>query len=697
MAFLINSTRLTRVTIDGQDYTDQTLSITLSDSSGVKNGLIATDGEVLLGYRPGNDPREDYGRNTFSRGAQIDVYVTYPDGTEAKHPRGRLYVIDSKFDPQEESISLSVGCKMALHALDGNISEIVGLPNFYIPSTRENYSSISSALAAEGRVAWYDGDGLLQSTKLWEGEGASYSPSANWVSVFGVTALAISSLDSTRSINSGGASGNPYSGGDPDNIELSYEYAPRPIDPATGLMVPGEDSEDGEEALVREDVSSSLSTYYTQYPVIHYTRSFPSSWEDKEDDDERPDLDEIGMPEDDLGLVSPRPSDCAQEDSEDRNPASAESNPGGGAGNGNTACMSGLVTVRTPLYVGVTSSSETRVFYDGPGGARSRSTTVRRGPALETNNQYFGDLYQLCRQSWATECNPNGYCSTAAGEEVIVISESIEQTEFNPDGSIGKVITDEYKTLLSAASPESWRATIVDGQVKQFTTITHLKDQFYRDNRKVVEYEYPENSTYRKTTTYSSILSRGPTTNLDVNYLDAINGIIKTTIDRSSTNILNEDQPASNRSPEPSTLKDTSIVAFPSHDLPSTESSLKALVFKETVPYPFWILQGSGMSWEQSLSQYEDYIRRIVKGKSLGLRLGESLRKEISENWTPNASFRYYDPRYNILMSMRSDAQTWNMTPTDCAMTVDGMTVGFSNGQANIPDNVTGVTTAVLP
>jgi len=691
MAFLINSTRLTRVNIGGEDFTDQTLAISLSDSSGVKNGLIATDGEISLGYRPGEDSNEDYGRNKFSRGMQIDVFVTYPDGTEEKHPRGRLYVVDSKFNPQEESIVLSVGCKMALHALDGDISEIIDLPNLYLPSTRQNYSSISAALAAESRIAWYDRDGLLQSAKLWEGEGSGYSAAAKWVSVFGVTTLAIASLDSSRSINSGGGSGNPYAGGDPDNIELTYQYALRPIDGETGLSA----GEEGE--FIQEDVNTSESTYYTQYPAIFYTRE-PSDLDfDEGGGGGIPNLDTVGLPEMDKGLESPRPSDCAQEFSESDNPASADSNPGGGAGNGDTNCMSGMATVRTPLYVGVHSSSETRSIYGGPGGALSKVVSVKRGPALEANRQYYGDLYQLCRQSWATQCNPNGYCGTDSGTKQLELSNSVQLTEFNSDGSVKTVTTDEYQPLLTAASADNWRAGVVEDKVVGFRSLGFAETTFFRNSRKVVEYEYPENSTYRKTTSYQSIISRGPSNRLDSNYLDAINGVVKTTVDRSTSNVINEDLPQSQLSPEPPSVTDISIIAFPSHNLPGIDSSLKPLVYKESLPYPFWIVAGSNMSWEQSLSEYEDYTRRNIKGASLGLRLGESLRREIASEWTPNASFRYHDPRYNILMSMRSNAQTWSMTPEECVMTVDGMAVGFSNGQVNIPDNIVGVTTAILP
>lgn len=678
MTYLINSTRLTRVLIGGVNVTDQVSDITLSDSSGLRNGLIATDGEIKLGYRPGTPEAEDYRRNTFVRGEVVDLFVTYPDGVERKHPRGRLFIIDSKFNPEDESFLLNVGCGMAIHALDGNIDEIKGLPNFYIPSTRQNYSSISSALAAEGRIAWYDAEGILQSEKLWSGETFTTSPPAQWVSVFGVTALAVSTINSVRTIRTQeDAVGNPYEGGDPDNIQLSYEYLLNDgeIDPATGLV-------NSDDSFVTE-TSVSTSNYYTQYPVIHYQRVQKNS---------EPTLDEAGEPEDDTGLSDPRPSDCSTLETESSNPASA--GDGGGAGNGDTNCMDNYETARIPLYVGVSSKSETQTFYRGPGGTRDQVITRNFGPALDANNQYYGDLYQLCRQSWATRCNPNGYCSTSAGRTQAELSRSIQTIDFNPDGSVSREITDTYSTILSAAQPKDWRAGVIDNKIVGFRTISSGLN-LYRSNRQVVEYEYPRVGTYRKTTTFESITSRGQGLTSGSG-MDAINGIVKVTVDRSTTTAINADVPPAQKTPEPATQSGTVQVVFPKHDPLGGGSLTDALVFNENVPYPFLIVQGSGITTQSALAEYSDYVRRSLKGQSLGLRLAETLRVEISESWKPNTSFRYYDPRYNTLMSMRGNAHTWSLTPESCVMTVDGLTVGFSDGQVNIPNNVVGVTTAIL-
>lgn len=683
MSYIINSTRLTRVRIGGVDLTDRVVDITLSDSSGVKNGLIATDGEIKLGFRPGSPDRQDYKRNTFVRGERVKVFITYPSGREELHPRGDLYVIDSIFDPQDESISINVGCKMAIAALDGDISALDELGELYLPDTRKEYSAISSKLASEGLIAWYDNSGSLQVDSLFSGETDSTSPEAEWVSVFGVTAQAISALDKTRSIKRGGdGDGTPYDGGDPDNIELSYEYVDGLIDPETGDVDP-----EGDPLI---ETTTSVSDYFTQYPAIFYKR-VPA----EPDEEGEPDLDTAGDPEDDEGLEEPRPQDCIDQPAESDNPAST--NPdSGGAGNGDTNCMDNWETLRVPLYVGVRATSETVTTFTGPGGQRDNSVTIRTGPALEANSQYIGDIYQLCRQSWATRCNPNGYCSTAAGTKTVELEKTIQNTLFNEDGSVFQEITDSYVTRASAAQPSNWRSGVEDGKIIGFRYLSNAYSLF-RVNRQIVEYEYPKNGTLRKTTNYASVTTRGQGLPYDMSQADALNGIVTKTVDRSRNNQVNADLPETAKSPEPETVKDVSEIGFPNHDKLLGEGATDGLTFKETMPYPIMISTGSTLTLRGVLETYENYLRRCIKGQSLGLRVGEAMREEIGENWKPNVSFRYFDPRYNTLISMRGDAHTWSITPESCSFSVDGLAQGFSNGEVEIPDNVVGNATAILP
>lgn len=696
MGYLINNTRLAKVKIGSVDVTDRVVDITLSDSSGIKNGLIATDGEITLAYRPGSPDREDYRRNTFARGATITIDIVFPSGNTRRHPRGYLKVIDSNFDPQNESIKLSVGCPMALAALDGDIDDLVDLVELWIPETRENYQSVASALATECKIAWYDGFGTLKSTLLWNGETQGTSPAGKWVSVFGVTTQAISPLDNTRSIvaESDKVPGQPYSGSDPDNIELSYDEPAGDIDPETGLV---EEEEDGSDPKI--DIQESNSRYYVQYPAIYYQRVPPEEPEEEDEegegeDDENNPLEAAGTPEQDQGLEEARPSDCVDELTETDNPAGDADS--GGDGNGDTDCMSGYETVRTPLYVGVSSRTYGETHYEGPAGARSRSFTESYGPAIEVNQQYYGDIYQLCRQSWATRCSPNGYCSTSAGTQRVLVNRTEFRVEFNNDGSVRREVTESFQPLLAAAIPDNWRSGVVDGKIVGFRRIDFKLYQMYRYAAQVVEYEYPDVGTKRTTTRYDSIASRGGGMPFSTAAADAYNGIKTTTTERSYTLGINPDAPPQLKQPEPATESYITNIVFPKHEDFNKGSVTQGLVFKETIPYPILVTAGSGLERSKVVSDYEDYIRRCIKGSSLGLRLGEALREEIAEYWEPNQTFRYADPRYNTVISMRGDAHTWSMTPDQCVFSVDGLNVGFSNGSPSIPDNIVGAQTAIL-
>jgi len=708
MSYLINSTRLAEVKIQGVDVTDRIVEISLSDSSGVKNGLIATDGEVKLAYRPGSPDREDYQRNTFARGSVVTIDIVFPSGNRRRHPRGYLFVIDSNFDPQDESIRINVGCGMAFAALDGDVTDILPLPELFIPKTREDYQSISAALATEGRIAWYDGYGTLRSSKLFEGDTGNYSPPGKWVSVFGVTAQAISPLDSTRSIVSdegtsgggggqdgggggGGVDGSPYQGTDPDNILVDWEEPSGPIDPDTGLPDPPEDDPDDPGAGNPFDVTLSEAFYYTQYPVIHYER-VPPEPEDPEDPNP---LEDGGDPQPDSGLDEARPSDCVDELTESDNPAGAEGSDSGGDDNGDTDCMENWETVRTPLYVGVKSTEYAEAYYDGPGKSKDRSLSKRSGPALEINSQYFGDVYQVCRQSWATRCNPNGYCPTAIGQATVTLEETTYKVTFNPDGSVATETAERFVPFLAAARPDDWRSGVVDGKIKGFRRLEPFINIMYRSQVVIVEHLYPKNGSRRVTTTYDSITSRGTGLPSSINRADAYNGIKTVRRESSYTLGLNPEQPAALAQPEPPTETKESEIVFPKHE--SSGTAVKGtFVFQESIPFPIYVLKLGNLTIKGVVNNYEDYLRRCLKGMSLGLRLGESLREEIISDWAPNVPFRYADPRYNTVISMRGDAHTWSMTPEQCVFTVDGLNIGFSNGRLNIPDNIVGATTAVL-
>ena len=1191
MSYFINQTIGVEVLVNGVDISEIVTEITLSDSSGIKNGLIATDGEMKLGSRAGAVLPGNYKREYFSRGMVVRIYLNYPSGERKLHPRGYLYVLDNGWNPESEEITVQLGCPMAMHALTEDVDVLYELVDLYVPLTRRNYAGISAALATRAKIAWYDNFGQLKIENLWSGETETSSPPGQWVSVFGVTAGAVAPLSSDVQyteeqgdpLYDGNPNGpkkpkgdddnlngtpftgdttpddvtvdfeygdclydndtgqaedcgqspeppeypdpcvtNPLSGlcedenGDPFplNEECPYEIGPdgRPINPTTGLPwerlpinceaidpdtglpvdpltglpefpfdpegdpeeIPdaldpsspdydpckeggiggeplrdkecpegqicsptsgyctsdlcdgvecpvegewcgkdgkctgdpedpnnpegpqcenegwiynptgGEDGEGGCEDPNAPDpndpsrpktleITESTSNYTTQYPCISYERIPDDELEDEdeeeedpeappeeeeEDDPENPDEEDPtgpgdGVPDDDPGLPEGRPSECIDEPLEPQNPAAGDpepddgdgDGPGGGDGDGQTSCMSNYRTVRSPLMVGVTTKSKQVTTYNGPGNARDTSTTELTGPALQANSQYIGDLYQLCRQSWATQCNPNGFCPTDAGVEQVTLSKSETIVTFNADGSVATETTDTFEPKIRALQADSWRAGVENGEIQGFQEIGDAYS-LYRSSRTEIVYEYPKQGTKRTTTRYQSITSWGAA-NPSLSQLDALNGLKIVTVDRSRNNGVNPPFPDSMGDPEPETGDDDDPLPFPGEDpledplepfpepppepcaevectldkqcydeiydgpgpreeygakqgecicLPYYEPNgqggcidpgtgflidpdtgypiepncpgpngepgrgsydpdtgdcleydpetglpvdpdtglplfpvdpiapdvpdpcedvvctldkkcydevfdgpgprldegaysgqcicwdyyesdgqggcidpisgypvdpetgypvypdcpgpdgtpgfgsadpdtgecldyddetglpidpdlgepifptdpdllnendptivvLKALPYRESIPAPILLPVGSNLTINGVIRDYEAYIIRCLRAKGLGLRVGESMREEISDFWKPNVPFRYADPRYGIILACRGDAHTWNITPTGCFFTVDGLTTGFTNGTLYVPDNVVGVTTPVL-
>lgn len=700
MTYLINETRISEIFINGADVTELVTNITLSDSSGIKQGLIATDGTMTLNYRNGATPLPDYKRNLFARGTSVDIYIVFPSGSRKKHPRGSLVVLDTVFNPEDETVTVSVGCKMALAALTENVDELIDLVELYMPSTRRTYSGISAAIATMGKIAWYDSMGNLQIESLWSGETQISSPPEAWVSVFGLTALSVTSLNASRSFEVSRKSettGVQYPYADPDNILLSYEFGACKYTPEGEAVECTEVFEDDDDAFT-EEITTSESTFYTQYPAIFYERVPPKGsgggGSDPENDEDQPSFGSVGTPDDEEGSEDGRSSACVDEPLELENPASSKT--GGGSSNGQVSCLSGYQTARSQLLVGVKTRSQTTVKYEGPGRSRNYSISENYGPALQASSQYVGDVYQLCRQSWASKCNPNGFCSTDFGTQEVLLGREITTVEFNLDGSVALETKDSYETLISAMNPDSWRAGVNDGSITGFREIGTAFD-LYRKQRTIVEYQYPKNGTYRKTTEFTAQEDWGssvPTTT----EMDALNGLVKVTVDRSRNNAINAEQPPTLATPEPQTFNAESEIVFPDHDNLSSPGggSGSSANFKESVPYPILIRADTTYTVEGVLLTYEDYLMRIMKAQSLGLRVIEALREEVVDAWKPNQSWRYADPRYNTIMSLRGDAHTWNITPDFCHFGVDGLAVGFSDGELFVPDNVEGAVTPTI-
>ena len=98
MAYLVNSSRQSRIFFDDVDYSDYFLLFNVSDDSCNENGFVRTRGEVTLGDTPDKDLVKKYRRNVFKRGVVFKIDLKDRSDAWKRHPRGYLYVMGSQYN-----------------------------------------------------------------------------------------------------------------------------------------------------------------------------------------------------------------------------------------------------------------------------------------------------------------------------------------------------------------------------------------------------------------------------------------------------------------------------------------------------------------------------------------------------------------------------------------------------------------------
>ena len=476
MSYLVNQTRLHSLTIGGSDYTGSLVSWVCSDSSGNKNGLISTTGTLILGQVPGGYDAEDYDRDNFKRGVPVVLEVTYPDTTVARHPRGLLYVLSTSYDPEENRLTVDIGCRLSLAKLTDDVTALVALSPITLDPTQQTYSNVSAAFASAGQYLYQNNQGNLVSGTFFQGDTTESVTAGDWVSVLGVTALSVKPLAGTNPI--------------PDQINLSYR-------------VPADTIASDESGKIVEDITESY--YYITYPAVVYERvgdGFNSSYTGTES--------------------TGQTSACGN-------------TPAQPADNGTPSCTDGYQTVQTPYILPAKRVETRRSEYNAPGGQLSRVYTKIQGPALEANGQYFSDKYAYCRATWATACQPNGACPFD-GEAFITLSYQEQLNYYGTANELVKTVTDTYNTTLSGAQPFNWRSGVVNGAPQSFTDLSLTN--MYRVSSVISEYSYSDNQNKQETTTYTSVTSRQAGITGDIDALSGIKTFTRRTSTTISTSPL---------------------------------------------------------------------------------------------------------------------------------------------------------------
>ena len=271
--------------------------------------------------------------------------------------------------------------------------------------------------------------------------------------------------------------------------------------------VPGGDPADGKVTRVATE-----SSYTTSYPAIVFVRKPPS------DDPNLSRIKRLEQKQKELAKIT----GCGNtpEEPDDQGP---------------TSCSDDYETKRTNVTVAVKRRSETITEYKGPGYAVSRREDYEHGPAFEVNRQYFGDKYAYCRATWATGCQPNGNCEME-GQEEILTSKAITSNFYDKEGTLVRIVREDYQTMLSVAKPSDWRAGIKNGIPQGFQG--DLSTELFLARQVTTTYQFTLNQTTVTTTSWTSkALEAG--SGLSAGDIDARRGIQRVDIEQSFGKNLN--------------------------------------------------------------------------------------------------------------------------------------------------------------
>lgn len=638
MARLVNSTRRYQLLINGVDYSTKMISWQVSDASANKNGIIQTQGELILGEIIGGNSLEDYDRNLFQRGTPVILNLYKAGaGSPTRHPRGYLYVITTGYSPESSSLSVKLGCKLTLAALTNDVSSIIGLVPIPLEEDRQDFSNCAASFAAAGKVLYQDNQGNLVSRVFFDGDGYGTAAAGAWTSVMGQTTIAVS----------------PMLGGNalPDTLELSYSY------PNNGL-----DANETDYEKVETD-----SFYPAKYPGFAFERINGTT----------------GIGGSNVSSATTSTSSCGNAPG---TPAEALGLP---------SCTEGYYTAQYTPMVDVKSRATNETWYLGPAGQVSKTKSEQKGPGIEINSQYYADRYAYCKFTYASACNPTGSCpfygATTEGNFLTKGYTTVENTYGADANELVKVVTDEYVNILSLAKEDDWRSGIDNGIPKDYRTIN--TSIIIHSKRLIETYtQSTGNVTIKEEETFESPPDSG--IGIGQSNLDCLGPYGVRTKKRFVTTKTTGKPiaPDTIKTPEISTKEESiELAVFTSTYTGPVEAGPYKI--KESVPVPL-LFDGSVTTY---VNAYADYLVRFIKGDAFGVNVTETLRDIVIDSWYPGMPFYLCDAEKSKILSLRMDATVWGVNGEEALMVTNGIWIGDSAGVLSLSGNVSGNTTPTIP
>jgi hypothetical protein len=656
MAYLINTARPSSLLIGGGEYIDNLKSFQVSDSSSYRNGIVTTTGTIVIGSAgsavlANGIAFEDYQRNDFKRGTDILFAITYPSGNTQTHPRGRLKVISSTYSPETEEITIEVGCGLVMAKLLDDDGVVLSHEEIPLDETAKTFEGISSSLATAGKLIWQNNSGSIEKVGYFDGDSYGTYKSGDFVSVRGVTALAVQPLAATAAI--------------PDVLELSYQY-------------PGDQK--AQDNLGKVDTTTTESNYFIKYPATVFERIKGATVDMKVITSGGvitiPAVRGPNLPSTGCGSTPSapfyRPSVQVPVPGQEKTvqiPA---------------PCSKGYETKAVPQFIPAVRNETRQTFYNGPAAQTSLTRTEVFGPALELNSGYWADKFAYCGATYANECLPSP--CPMFGTETVQLGKQETQYFYGTASEVVKTVTTTWRPRLAAAQPDDWRSGTRNGVAQDFDQDfgDKYKASLYKHQVVVREFRKEDNANVQETTTFTSSVSRGGGLNGNIG---AYGGIKTSEIRRSVSSVAAEIRPDSVNAATTQVETGTTLVQMHGQ-VGGYVNNAGPYTQKEDTPVP--LLFDSKGQVESAVNTYGDYLARFIEGDARGLQIGEALREQIGTNWKPNMPFRYYDPREDQLMAFRADACSWGADADGCVVVMNGIWIATMSGSVTIPDNLEG-------
>lgn len=663
MSYLVNTSRVSTLTINGVDRTNIFKSFQCADSTANRTGLITTKGSVVLGLRAGGLDISTYNRLLFRRGQVVILDMKGPSGTVYRHPRGYLYVLSTSYSPENDEVVIEVGCRIALMELTEEIDALLSYPEFTLPEENRDFGNISTALALTGHIVYQNNQGALAKRKFFPAN-LQYGSNVQgaWASFLGITTLNVAPLSNTGAL--------------PDWLDFQY-------------TLPGDSSTQVGDIIT----DTTTSQYYIAFPMKTYTRILRGNFNTITGTTTSP---RIGTLTTDCG-TNPNPPNI---------PSGLE------------PCTDNFEVVDSTTYLSVSNTSIQTTYNTGPGGQTSRIVQEVYGPALEVNSQFFTDKYGFCVQSYSSTCS--NFCRPD-GENTVLQGRTITEYFYGSDGEVTSTFVTNYKHLGAAAIPSDWRASYKDDETGE-TIETWKGDQIdsilssnrlYRDSLVVTSYAYDDQGgTTEYTATYTSMASRGVGLSIGRTFqggiaasassLDALRGIVTRQTRTSRITSTNPSLPDRTNNAAESTNEGVETVSsfpvFVSWKQPAYTNAIEEAgpyVIRESLPID--LLQVGSLTPAQlrnfiqdTAQEYGNYLSAWLRGENLGLRISEALREDFVTTWYPGQPFWYHDPNSGEVLVMLADAGSWAVAEDGAVVTFQGVWIGISNGTPVLPENTLG-------